>query len=189
VPHSDLSRLESAMPWLLDAPAEQGQVEMLVVRPRKNQRKTLSQVLFSPQQGVVGDNWFDDCWKKQPTGESAVDVQVAIMNVRVIELLAESQAQWPLAGDQLFVDFDLSVNNLSVGDYLQVGGAVLKISAEPHRGCCKFKQRFGADALSFVNSTQGDQHRLRGVYASIVRTGEVCVGDLIRKVAHQEENT
>jgi MOSC domain-containing protein YiiM len=100
----------------------------------------------------------------------------------MIEVLTRDKSRWPLAGDQLFVDFDLSINNLVAGDRLQVGEAVLQITAEPHRGCHKFKKRFGPDALAFVNSLQGDQHRLRGVYARIVSAGEVGVGDSVSKV-------
>lgn len=178
-----LSEIEQRLEWVLAAPAERGRVEALVVRPAVDQRESLERVMFSPQQGVVGDNWLTSCWKKLPNGESDPDVQVAIMNARMIEVLTNDKSRWPLAGDQLFVDFDLSVNNLAVGDRLQVGAAVLEITAEPHRGCSKFKKRFGPDALAFVNSKQGDAHRLRGVYARIVSACEVGVGDAISKVS------
>lgn len=177
-----LNEIETRFDWVLAAPRDVGCVESVVVRPVKNQRSSLNQVMFSPEQGVEGDNWLTDCWKKLPSGESDPEVQVAIMNARMIEVLTRDKNLWPLAGDQLFVDFDLSVNNLAVGDRLQVGAALLEITAEPHRGCRKFKKRFGADALAFVNSPQGDQHRLRGVYARIVSAGEVGVGDSVSKV-------
>lgn len=177
------SEIEARLNWVLAAPGDVGRVDALVIRPAVDQRESLTTVMFSPQQGVVGDNWLTSCWKKLPSGESDPSVQVAIMNARMIEALTSDQSRWPLAGDQLFVDFDLSVHNLPVGDRLQVGAAVLEITAEPHRGCSKFKKRFGPDALAFVNSKQGDAHRLRGVYARIVSTGEVSVGDGIRKVS------
>lgn len=180
--HIGLLEIEKRKDWLLAAPSDSGRVEMLVVRPAVNQRESLPRVMFSMQQGVVGDNWQAACWKKLADGRSDPEVQVAIMNARMIELLTDDKSQWPLAGDQLFVDFDLSVANLSVGDRLQVGAAILEITAEPHRGCGKFKRRFGEDALAYVNSTMGDAQRLRGVYARIVSTGEVAVGDCIRKV-------
>mgnify|MGYP000409609618 CR=1 FL=1 len=126
------------------------------------------------------------CWIKLPSGEADPNVQVPIMNARMIEVLTNDKSRWPLAGDQLFVDLDLSVNNLAVGDRLQVGAAVLEITAEPHCGCSKFNKRFGPDALAFVNSKQGDAHRLRGVYAKIVAAGEVCVGDNIHKLDQSE---
>ena len=177
-----ISEIESRLPWVLDAPSDTGHVSSLVVRPAVNQRKTPNKVMFSPKLGVVGDNWSTSCWKKLPDGKPDPDVQVAIMNARMIEVLTQDKSLWPLAGDQLFVDFDLSVTNLAAGDHLQVGAAVIQITAEPHQGCGKFKQRFGADALAFVNSTRGDAHRLRGVYAKIVSAGEVCVNDTICKL-------
>lgn len=181
--HVALTELENRLDWVLAAPGDHGRVESLVVRPAVNQREALNQVMFSPQRGVEGDNWLSSCWKKLPGGESDPEVQVAIMNARMIELLTNDKALWPLAGDQLFVDFNLSVKNLTVGDQLQVGAALLEVTAEPHRGCGKFKKRFGPDALTFVNSAQGDAHRLRGVYAKIVAAGEVCVGDVVRKIS------
>ncbi len=180
--HITTTGIEKRMDWVLAAPADVGRVEMLVVRPAVNQRESLDQVMFSAQQGVFGDNWLASCWKKLPGGESDPQVQVAIMNARMIEVLTRDKTRWPLAGDQLFVDFDLSVNNLAVGDRLQVGAAVLEITAEPHRGCGKFKRRFGMAALAMVNSAQGDARRLRGVYARIVSAGEVRVGDGVRKI-------
>ena len=177
-----LSEIETRLHWVLAAPSDTGSVSSLVVRPAVNQRETPNKVMFSPQLGVTGDNWLTSCWKKLPGGESDPEVQVAIMNARMIEVLTQDKSLWALAGDQLFVDFDLSVANLAVGDRLQVGAAVLQITSEPHQGCGKFKHRFGADALVFVNSTLGDKHRLRGVYAKIVTAGEVCVDDTIRKL-------
>lgn len=173
------------MDWVLAAPGTAGRVEALVVRPAVDQRESLNQVMFSPEQGVAGDNWSASCWKKLPTGKSDPEVQVAIMNARMIEVLTRDRSRWPLAGDQLFVDFDLSVGNLAVGERLQVGATVLEITAEPHRGCGKFSQRFGPEAKAFVNSAQGDAHRLRGVYAKIVSAGEVRVGDDIRKLSFE----
>jgi MOSC domain-containing protein YiiM len=173
--------IDQRLPWVLESPSDTGSVELLVVRPQTNQRKTLTNILFSPEIGATGDNWKTQCWKKLSTGQADPVVQVAIMNARMIDVLAGEQSRWPLAGDQLFVDFDLSVANLSPGDRLQIGGTVLEITAEPHRGCRKFKQRFGSAALHCVNSPQGDAHRLRGVYAKIIAAGEVRVGDVIHK--------
>ena len=177
-----LSEIETRLDWVLAAPSDMGRIASLVVRPAVNQRETPNKVMFSPQLGVAGDNWLTSCWKKLPSGESDPEVQVAIMNARMIEVITPDKSLWPLAGDQLFVDFDLSVANLTAGDHLQVGAAVLQITAEPHQGCGKFKKRFGEDALAFVNSTLGNEHRLRGVYAKIVFAGEVCVDDTISKL-------
>lgn len=175
------SEIDHRLAWVLDSPADKGRVELIVVRPQTNQRETPKQVLFSPEAGVAGDNWQHDCWKKLSSGQSDPDVQVAIMNARMIDVLAGDKSRWALAGDQLFVDFDLGVENLSPGDQLQVGGAVLEITAELHQGCGKFNLRFGEAALRYVNSMQGDTHRLRGIYAKILSAGEVKTGDAICK--------
>jgi MOSC domain len=173
--------IEQRMDWVLDSPTDRGRVELIVVRPKTNGRESLAQAEFSPEGGVAGDNWLTHCWKKTASGASDPEVQVAIMNARMIEVLAGDKSCWPPAGDQLFVDFDLGVENLRLGDQLEIGGAVLEIAAEPHRGCQKFKQRFGEAALHWVNSTQGDACRLRGVYANIISAGQVEVGDVIYK--------
>ena len=177
-----LNDIENRMPWVLDSPGDKGRVELIVVRPQTNEREVLSQALFSSEAGVAGDNWQNQCWKTLASGQADPVVQVAIMNARMIEVLTRDKNQWPLAGDQLFIDLDLSVNNLSPGTQLQIGSAVLEITAEPHRACSKFKQRFGDVARQYANSAQGDAHRLRGVYAKIISTGEVSTGDVIHKL-------
>jgi len=180
--YATLYDIESRMPWVLDSPGDRGRVELIVVRPEIDKREVFSQVLFSPEAGVAGDNWQNQCWKKLANGQADPVVQVAIMNARMIDVLTGNKNDWPLAGDQLFVDLDLSVNNLLPGERLQTGTAVLEITAEPHRACSKFKQRFGEVARQYVNSVQGDAHRLRGVYAKIISTGEVSIGDVIHKL-------
>lgn len=173
--------IERRMPWVLESPSEKGHVALIVVRPQTDQRQVVLQAQFTPEGGVTGDNWQKDCWKTLANGQSDPDVQVAIINARMIEVLAGDASRWPPAGDQLFVDFDLSVDNLATGQQLQIGDVRLEITAEPHRGCRKFKQRFGTDALEHVNSPEGDAQRLRGVYARIIQPGIVETGDVIKK--------
>ena len=102
------------------------------------------------------------------------------MNARVIALIAQEKDRWPLAGDQLFVDLDLSPANLPHGTRLAIGSAVIEVSAEPHTGCKKFVFRFGLDAMKFVNSPVGRSLNLRGVNARVVRPGTISVGDRVR---------
>ena len=99
------------------------------------------------------------------------------MNARVAELVAGGTERMPLAGDQLYVDLDLSVDNLPAGSMLAVGQAVLRVSEAPHLGCAKFVERFGAEAMRFVNSRLGRQLRLRGMNTRIVVPGTVQIGD------------
>jgi MOSC domain-containing protein YiiM len=137
---------------------------------------------LSPEQGVQGDHWASGCWLSLADGRPHPDVQVTIMNARAIALIAQDEARWPLAGNNLYVDLDLSVANLPPGTRLAIGTAVLEITAVPFNGCKKFAERFGLEATRFVNSKPGKRLRLRGTYARIARPGKVTVGDLVSKL-------
>ena len=109
-------------------------------------------------------------------------MQLNLMNARVIALLAQVRERWSLAGDQLYLDLDLSADNLPAGTRLALGSAVILVTAEPHTGCQKFAARFGRDAIQFVNSPLGRQLHLRGVNARVVQPGVIRVGDVVRKL-------
>ncbi len=104
------------------------------------------------------------------------------MNARAIALLAQQKDRWPLAGDQLFIDMDLSVANLPAGTRLALGTAVIEVTNQPHTGCNKFVERFGMDALKFVSSPEGKQLNIRGINAKVVKAGTIRVGCRIRKI-------
>ena len=93
-----------------------------------------------------------------------------------------SQERWPLAGDQLFVDLNIGLDNLPAGTRLAVGAAVIEVTAEPHTGCKKFVARYGMEAMTFVNSPEGKQMCLRGINTKVVEAGAIRVGDKITKV-------
>jgi MOSC domain-containing protein YiiM len=172
--HLALSSLETGLHAIRRSPADEGRVELIVRRPSENERETLAEARLDPAAGLVGDGWL------RPGADPAR--QITVMNARVIALLAESRERWPLAGDQLYVDLDLSGRNLPPGARLEVGSAVLEVSPEPHRGCKKFAARFGLDALRFVNSEVGNELNLRGINARVVRAGTVHPGDVVRKL-------
>jgi MOSC domain-containing protein YiiM len=110
-------------------------------------------------------------------------MQLNIMNVRAIAAISPDAGRWPLAGDQLYLDLDISVSNLPPGTRLAVGDAVIEVTAEPHTGCAKFTERFGLEAMRWVNSAEGKALRLRGMNARVVRSGTIRVGDTARKLA------
>jgi hypothetical protein len=182
VAHLGREELEAGLDEILSSPSERGVLRAVVIRPETDARLSLQRCELSPERGVHGDNWAQGCWMTLPDGRPHPDVQVAIMNARTIALIAQEQARWALAGDNLYVDLDLSAVNLPPGTRLAVGPAILEITAVPHNGCKKFAERFGVEATCFVNSRAGKRLHLRGIYARIVQPGVITVGDLVAKL-------
>ena len=170
------TELVAGLDVIRQSPRDVGVVEMIVIRPETNQRTVLERCEVSLSEGVQGDNW-----KRQIAADP--DVQVTLMNARCISLLAGSRERWPLAGDQLYLDFDLSEEHLPVGSQLRIGTAILKLTAEPHLGCRKFTERFGLSATQFVNSPDGRALRLRGANARVVVAGRIQQGDAVSKLS------
>ncbi|MGH6897435.1 MAG: MOSC domain-containing protein [Geminicoccaceae bacterium] len=180
--HLSLDELNDGLAEILRSPKGRGTLRAIVIRPETNARISLPQCEVSPEGGVHGDNWVKGCWMSLPDGRPHPDVQVTIMNARTIALIAQDEARWPLAGDNLIADLDLSADNLPAGTRLSVGSALLEITAVPHKGCRKFAARFGVHATRFVNSREGTRLHLRGIYARIVEPGMVGVGDAVEKL-------
>jgi hypothetical protein len=164
--------LEAGLPAILAAPKSEGTVELVVRRPTEGEREILDEGALDAEEGLVGDRWRG----------ASPDTQLTLMNARVIELLAGSRERWALAGDQLYVDLDLSAENLPPGTRLEAGTAVIEVTAVPHTGCAKFSERFGPAAIRFVNGKSGRPYRLRGMNAKIVEPGTVRPGDAVRKL-------
>ena len=174
--------LAAGLEEVLGSPADAGTVELIVRRPAVDEREVVEEAILDLEQGVVGDSWQARGSRRMPDGSANPEAQVTLMNARAAALVAGPRERWPLAGDQLYVDLDLSVENLPPGTRLAVGGAVVEVSAEPHTGCAKFSARFGSDALRFFNSPEGRARRLRGVNTRVVEGGTVRAGDAVRKV-------
>ncbi len=180
--HRNLSDFERALPHMRSAPADEGTVRAIVVRPKTDERAILSTGKLTPGLGLQGDNWGDSRPAEAIPTEAESSNQVSLMSSRVIAELAVTEDRWPLAGDNLYVDFDLSSENLPPGSRIKVGTALLEITGEPHTGCRKFSRRFGNDAVAFVNSAEGKQLNLRGIFARVLQAGSVRVGDAIKKL-------
>lgn len=174
--HRSTSELEARLPHILGAPADAGRVEMIVRRPQEDEREIVELGTLDLEAGLVGDSWSTR--GEHPNREA----QVTLMNSRVTEAVAGSRERWPLAGDQIYVDLDISTDNLPPGSRLRVGDAVIEISSTPHTGCSKFSGRYGAEALRFVNVGEGRGRRFRGANAFVVEGGSFAVGDEVTKV-------
>lgn len=166
--------LEEGLAHIKDAPRDGGTVEMIVRRPAVDAREVVERARIEPGSGLDGDSWGT---RPHPSSEA----EITIMNARCVAMLAGEPDRWPLAGDQLYVDMDIGVENLPPGSLLRVGTALLEVSGRPHTGCTKFSARFGDEALAFVNSDLGMSMRLRGMNCRVVEGGEVRSGDHVTK--------
>ena len=180
--HLTMQELEAALDHLRQTPKDDGVVELIVRRPQVDEREVLDEAELDPAGGLIGDNWIRRGSSRTPDGSAHPEMQINIMNARVTALVAQEKERWPLAGDQLYIDMDLSKENLPAGSRIAVGSAVLEVSAFPHLGCKKFVSRFGVDAMKFVNSEVGKQLCLRGINAKVIQGGMVKVGSKARKV-------
>jgi MOSC domain-containing protein YiiM len=159
------------------APREEGTLELIATRPAVGEREVVEQAELDVEQGVVGDSWSRR--GKRPNPKS----QVAIMSARAAAMIAGEREHWAIAGDQLYVDLDLSAANLPPGTRLAIGTAILEVSDLPHLGCGKFTARYGADARELVNSLEGVALNLRGINTRIVQGGTVRRGDTVRRLS------
>ena len=181
--HLTAAELEAGLKHILAAPKDTGRVELIVRRPATDHREVLETAMLDLAQGLVGDNWLQRGLAFMGDGSAHPDMQLNLMSSRVIDLLAQAKDRWPLAGDQFYVDIDLSAANLSAGTRLAIGTAVIEVTAEPHLGCRKFSKRFGRDAMKFVNSMVGKALNLRGINARVIEPGIVKTGDVIFKLS------
>ena len=151
-------------------------------RPQTETREVLDEGELDPAEGLVGDNWKQRGSSRTADGSAHPETQITLTGVRLMALVAPDRQRWPLAGDQLYVDFDLSVDNIPPGTRLSIGEAVIQITEPPHTGCKKYAARFGLEALKFISTPEGRRLQLRGVNAKVVRPGAIRVGDAVTKL-------
>ena len=181
IKHLSLEELNAGLPEIAQSPKDGGEVRLIVRRPTIGAREVLQEAQLDVRTGLVGDTWGERSSSRTPDGSPHPDMQLNIMNARTIALLAQSRERWALAGDQLFIDLDLTDANLPAGTRLAIGSAIIEVTPQPHTGCGKFAERFGVDATEFVNSREGRRLHLRGINAKVVQSGAIRVGDLAKK--------
>jgi hypothetical protein len=180
--HLDRTELEAGLDEIRRAPKDDGVLALIVRRPAVDVREVLDEARLDTAVGLVGDTWIERGSRSTPDGSSHPDMQLNIMNVRSTALVAQNRDRWSLAGDQLYVDLDLSGENLPAGTRLRIGGATIEVTPVPHTGCAKFVSRFGLDAMKFVNSPVGRELNLRGICAKVVEPGTIRAGDRVKKI-------
>jgi hypothetical protein len=177
--HLSTAEIEANIAKVLESPKDNGTLEMIVRRPAVNEREVVESGFLSVENGLVGDNWLTRGSSRTDNGLGHPEMQLNLMNWRFANLIAGGRDRVQLAGDQLFVDLDLSPDNIPPGTQLSLGSAVIEITPIPHLGCKKFVERFGIDAMKYANSDFGRKHNLRGVNAKVITTGDVSVGDQV----------
>ena len=180
--HLTIEELEAGLETIRQSPKDNGELKLIVRRPKKNQRQVLDEGELDTVEGLIGDNWKTRGSSRTADGSSHPDMQLNIMNSRTVALIAQDGDRWQLAGDQLYIDLDLSDENLPPGTRLEIGSAIIEVTAQPHTGCKKFVERFGLEAMKFVNSPVGKQLHLRGINAKVIKAGAIKTNDLARKI-------
>jgi hypothetical protein len=180
--HLTTSELEAGLDEVGRSPKDAGVLEMIVRRPQVGEREILEEGQLDLVEGLVGDSWKLRTSKRTADGTPHPDMQLNLINSRLVSLVAQDRSRWHLAGDQLYVDLDLSEANLPPGTRLAIGSAVIEVTAEPHTGCSKFVERFGLDAMKFVNAPERKDLHLRGINARVVRSGVVRAGQAVNKL-------
>lgn len=180
--HLSTEQLDAGLDHIRRSPADAGELRLIVARPAPGEREVLDEARLERDVGLAGDTWAQRSSKRTADGGPHPEMQLNIMNWRAIELLSPDPDRRPLAGDQLYLDLDLTTENLPPGTRLAIGTAVVEVTAEPHTGCAKFADRFGMDAARWVNSDAGKELHLRGINAKVVEPGTVALGDRASKV-------
>src|SRR5687768_5950411 len=112
VKHLTTSELEAGLDEIRRSPKDGGVLEMIVRRPAVGEREVLETGELDVMEGLVGDTWKARSSSRTTDGSAHPDMQLNIMNARALALVAQDRSRWPLAGDQLIIDMDLSGENL-----------------------------------------------------------------------------
>ena len=182
IKHPSATDLEAGLDEIRKSPKDESVLDLIVSRPEEDAREVMELADLHVEIGLVGDTWQDRPSIRSGDGKAHPDMQITMMNSRVADLVAQSKDRWPLAGDQLFVDLDLSKANVAPGTRISVGEAILEATTQPHTGCKKFAERFGVEALKFISEPTSRELQLRGINLKVVQGGEIRPGDAVKKL-------
>jgi hypothetical protein len=183
VDHRTTAELLAALEDVKASPPDTGVLELIVRRPGDGERDVLEVGELTKEDGLVGDDWLARGSRQSPDGSAELPRQLTIMNSRAAAMFAGDRSRWPIAGDQLYIDLDISESNLPPGTRVRIGATVVEVSVEPHTGCHKFTKRFGLDATAFLRSDEGRPYRLRGLNARVIEPGTIRTGDKVERLA------
>ncbi len=164
------------------APKDNATLDMIVMRPDHGERVVPNTFEVRSKDGLPGDHWKNGTGYALDDGTGDPDAQICIMMSGCIRAIAGEKKYWPPAGDNFFIDMDLTPTNMPPGTAFSIGSAEFVVTELPHNGCQSFIDRYGRDACLFVNTGVGKVHRLRGIYARVTKDGTVSVGDAVRKL-------
>ena len=183
---ADFKSLDALLAQLPDmlaaAPKEEGRLDLIVMRPEPDARVLPESFEVRAADGMPGDHWINGTGYALEDGSGDPDAQTCMMMSGCIGAIAGDKENWSPAGDNFFIDMDLTPTNMPPGTRFAIGSAEFVVTKLRHNGCQKFIDRYGRDACLFVNTGEGKTHRLRGIYARVTRDGRVNVGDVVRKL-------
>ncbi len=182
IKHLSATDLAAGLDEIRNSPKDQSVLDLIVSRPEEDGREVMDLADLDVEVGLIGDTWQDRPSARRGDGKAHPDMQITLINSRVAALVAQSKDRWPLSGDQLFADLDLSKSNVPPGTRISVGSAILEATSQPHTGCKKFAARFGDEALKLISSPTGKDLQLRGINLKVVQGGEIKPGDAVKKL-------
>ncbi|MBY6059296.1 hypothetical protein [Leisingera daeponensis] len=182
IPFVTRQECEAALPHILAAPKDDAAIDSLCFRPGYCERLFPASLQLSAARGIEGERWLKAPWLKLPDGSPDPRIQVSILSKRVMDLCWRDREGTVHPGDTIVADLDLTEANMPVGTRLQVGGAVVEVSDKFNTACAKWRDRYGAENLAWINHRPYRPLRLRGVLCRIVADGEVRASDRIRKL-------
>lgn len=180
--HPTIQDLQAALPLVMAAPKDKGQIDSLCLRPKRNQRQLVQELTLTVDQGIPGERWLTQPWLTLEDGSPDPRIQVSVLSKRVMDLVWRDPENTVHPGDPIVADMDLSQDNLPVGTRLQAGTAVIEVSDAFNEGCVKWKVRYGSDAKDWITLPGNVPLRLRGILCRVVQDGVVSMNDRLTKL-------